>query len=109
MNNELGHSEAAARAASLGKKAGRVAEDLKDLGSEALNTVEDAIKEIKAVGGEAVESARQRGGDVLERGRERAETARVDFEDYVAEHPSAAILIAAAIGAFVGFTVRGRL
>jgi ElaB/YqjD/DUF883 family membrane-anchored ribosome-binding protein len=112
MNHDLGNlgnTEAASRAANLSKKAGRVAEDLKDLGHEALGTVEDAIKEIKAVGGGAVESARQRGGEALEKGRDRVESARADFEDYVAEHPSTAIMVAAAIGAFIGFTVRGRL
>lgn len=109
MNPDLQHSEAATRAANLGKKAGRVAEDLKDLGSEALGTVEDAIHEIKSLGGEAVESARLTGGNVLEKGRDKVESARDNFEDYVSEHPSTAILVAAAIGAFVGFTLRGRI
>ena len=109
MKPDLEHTEAAARVANLGRKAGRVAEDLKDLGSEALGTVEDAIHEIKALGGEAVENARLTGEDVLEKGRDKVETARVNFEDYVTGHPSKSILIAAAVGALVGFTLRSRL
>ena len=109
MNPDLENSQPATRAANLSKKAGRVAEDLKDLGNEALGTVEDAIKEIKSIGGDAVDSARLRGEGVLEKGRDQVETARLGLEEFVTEHPSRAILIAAAVGAFVGFSLRGRL
>jgi ElaB/YqjD/DUF883 family membrane-anchored ribosome-binding protein len=96
------------RATNLSRKAGKVVEDLKDLGTEALCSVEDAIQEIKARSGEAVESARQTGEQVVEKGRERVENARLTFEDFVASNPSKSVLIAAAIGALVGFSLRGR-
>jgi ElaB/YqjD/DUF883 family membrane-anchored ribosome-binding protein len=98
----------AGRATNLSRKAGKVVEDLKDLGNEALCSVEDAIHEIKARSGEAVENARHTGEQVVERGRERVENARVSFEEYVSGNPSKSVLIAAAIGALVGFTLRGR-
>jgi ElaB/YqjD/DUF883 family membrane-anchored ribosome-binding protein len=81
----------------LGEQTSKVAEDVRELGNMAF-----------AGAGEALDHARERGKNLLERGKDKAVQARDGFEDYVAEHPFKSVLIAAGIGALIGYSLRNR-
>jgi ElaB/YqjD/DUF883 family membrane-anchored ribosome-binding protein len=94
--------------ATFGEQTKRVTEDVRELGKMALTGAGDALNSVKERGSEAIEHARERGGELLEQGREKLEGARDGFEEYVAENPFKAVLIAAGIGALIGYGLRGR-
>lgn len=96
------------RATTLGEQASKVGEDVRELGNIALAGAGDAIKAVKERGSEAVEMVRERGQEALEKGRDRANQARDGFEGYVAENPFKTVLIAAGIGALIGYSLRSR-
>lgn len=83
--------------ATLGEQTHKVAEDVRELGNIALGTA-----------GEALNTVKERGSKALEKGKERAGEAREGFEEYVAENPFKTVLIAAGIGALIGYGLRSR-
>ncbi len=83
--------------ATLGEQTSKVAEEVRELGNIALSSA-----------GEALQSVKERGGEVLEKGKERAGAAREGFEGYVSENPFKSVLIAAGIGALIGYGIRSR-
>jgi ElaB/YqjD/DUF883 family membrane-anchored ribosome-binding protein len=95
------------RAQSLGEQTSKVAEDVRELGNLAVSGATDALRTVKERGNEAIEKAKERGQQVLEKGKERAGQAREGFELYVMENPFKSVLIAAGIGALIGFSMRG--
>jgi|GEM_PF-3400211 len=101
-------SHTGGRATTLGEQTSKVAEDVRELGSMALAGAGDAIKTVKERGSEAVDKVRERGQEALEKGRERMGEAREGFEGYVAENPFKTVLIAAGIGALIGYSLRSR-
>jgi ElaB/YqjD/DUF883 family membrane-anchored ribosome-binding protein len=50
----------------------------------------------------------ERGSEVLDEGRQRLQRAENGFEQHVAENPFRSVVIAAAVGALLGFALRGR-
>ena len=86
----------------------KVAEDVRELGNMAVSGATDALRTVKERGNEAIEKAKERGQQVLEKGKERAGEAKEGFELYVMENPFKSVLIAAGIGALIGFSMRGR-
>lgn len=98
----------AQRATTLGEQTHKIAEDVRELGSMAVTSAGDALKNVKERGNEVIEKARERGSEALEMGRERATQAREGFEGYVAENPFKSVLIAAGIGALIGYSLRSR-
>jgi ElaB/YqjD/DUF883 family membrane-anchored ribosome-binding protein len=99
---------AASGRATLGEQTHKVAEDVRELGNIALSGASDALHTVRERGAEVVEHARERGGELLEKGREKAVTARDGFETYVADNPFKAVLIAAGVGALIGYSLRNR-
>jgi len=97
-----------ARPTTLGEQTSKVAEDVRELGNIALSGAGDALKSVKERGSEAVDMVRERGHEALEKGRERVGQAREGFEGYVAENPFKTVLIAAGIGALIGYSLRNR-
>ena len=101
-------SQSAQRAKTLGEQTGKVVEDVRELGSLALSGAGDLLESAKERGGAVVDSARQRGREVIDSGRTRLADARDGFESYVSENPFKAVLIAAGIGALIGYSLRNR-
>jgi len=97
-----------ARSTTLGEQTGKIAEDVRELGNMALAGAGDALKTVKERGSETVERVRERGHEALEKGRERMSEARDGFEGYVMENPFKTVLIAAGIGALIGYSLRNR-
>lgn len=85
----------------LGEQTSKVAEDVRELGHIALAGAGEALQSVK-------ESARDKGQQLLEKGKEKVETARDGFEGYVSENPFKAVLIAAGVGALIGYSLRSR-
>lgn len=85
------------RPTTLGEQTSKVAEDVRELGHIALSGAGDAIQAVK-----------ERGSEMLEKGKAKAEDARAGFEGYVAENPFKTVLIAAGIGALIGYSLRRR-
>lgn len=101
-------SHTGGRAHTLGEQTGKVADEVRELGNMALAGAGEALKNVKERGSEAVEKARERGSEALEKGRERMSEARDGFEGYVSENPFKTVLIAAGIGALIGYSLRNR-
>jgi ElaB/YqjD/DUF883 family membrane-anchored ribosome-binding protein len=106
--NTLSRSNSGPRATSLGEQTSKVAEDVRELGNIALSGAGDAIQSVKERGSEVLGQARERGEQLLEKGKVKAEAAREGFEGYVAENPFKTVLIAAGIGALIGYSLRSR-
>lgn len=96
------------RPTTFGEQSHKVAEDVRELGNMALSGAGEAIQSVKERGGEVLDHARERGQQLLEKGKAKAVDARDGFEGYVAENPFKAVLIAAGIGALIGYSMRGR-
>jgi ElaB/YqjD/DUF883 family membrane-anchored ribosome-binding protein len=91
---------------SLSDHSSRFADDLRHLGHVAIESASDALDSLRSRSGEFYELATERGVDALEYGKERVERARVGLERYVSENPMKSLLIAAGIGAVIGYSVR---
>jgi ElaB/YqjD/DUF883 family membrane-anchored ribosome-binding protein len=85
------------RPTTLGEQTNKVAEEVRELGNVALSSASDAIQTVK-----------DRGSEMIEKGKAKAESAREGFEGYVAENPFKTVLIAAGIGALIGYSLRRR-
>jgi len=92
----------------IAEQTSKVAEDVRELGNIALAGAGEALQSVKERGSEALERAKEKGHDLLEKGRERVNRTRDGFEDYVAEHPFKSVLIAAGVGALIGYSLSLR-
>jgi ElaB/YqjD/DUF883 family membrane-anchored ribosome-binding protein len=101
-------SAGAERTTSFGEQTRKVADDVRELGSMAVTGAGEALQSLKERGSEAVEGARERAHDTLEQGKQQLVKARDGFEGYVTENPFKSILIAAGVGALLGYTLRSR-
>ncbi|MDZ4773752.1 MAG: hypothetical protein SGI72_11535 [Planctomycetota bacterium] len=104
----LQRSGSGGRPVSFGEQSSKVADDVRELGNIALAGAGDAIQSVKERGNEVIDHAKERGHQLLEKGKEKAGEAREGFEGYVSENPFKAILIAAGIGALIGYSLRRR-
>ena len=95
------HQRTGATTRSLSEQTSKVAEDVRELGHIALTGAGDALHSVK-------ESVKERGSELLEKGKHKAEVAREGFEGYVAENPFKSMLIAAGIGALIGYSLRSK-
>ena len=84
-------------ATTFGEQTGRVAADVRELGSIALSNAGDALTSVK-----------ERGNELLEKGKERYEDAKDGLGTYVGENPLKSVLIAAGVGALIGYLLRSR-
>lgn len=96
------------RSTTFGEQTSKVAEDVRELGNIALSGAGEALQSVKERGSEVLENARDRGQQLLQKGKAKAEDAKEGFEGYVAENPFKSVLIAAGIGALIGYTLRSR-
>jgi len=96
------------RSTTLGEQSQKVAEDVRELGNIALSSAGEAVKSVKERGNEALGEARERGQELLDKGRAGVTRARDGFENYVSENPFRSVLIAAGIGALIGYSLRNR-
>jgi len=96
------------RPPTLGEQTAKVADDVRELGSMAIAGTGEALKTVKEHGSEVVGKVRERGQEALEKGRERATQAREGFEAYAAENLFKTMLIAAGIGALIGYRLGNR-
>ncbi len=99
---------AAQQARTMGEQTGKIAADVRELGSMAIGSASEALESVKERGAEVLENVKERGGEVLEDTRERLGRAKDGFGDYVAENPFKSVLIAAGIGALIGYSLRSR-
>lgn len=81
---------------SMGEQASKVVQDVRELGNIALENA-----------GEVYEHAKERGKHYVDEARELPKSARHELEAYVVQHPLKSVLIAAGVGAFIGW-LRGR-
>jgi len=79
----------------LAEQSSRVIEDIRDLGHIAASTAGDAVNEL-----------RSQGADALKASKKKATELKDDFEETVFDNPWKSVLIAAGIGALVGFALR---
>ena len=93
---------------SLSEQTSKVAEDVRELGHIALAGAGEALSSVKERGSELLEKGKERGSELLEKGKHKAEVAREGFEGYVAENPFKSVLIAAGIGALIGYSLRSK-
>jgi ElaB/YqjD/DUF883 family membrane-anchored ribosome-binding protein len=122
-NDSILHPQGSGRAQqqvrTMGEQTGKIAADVRELGSMAIGTASEALENVKARGSEALENVKARGsevldtvkekgGEVLSETKERAVRAKDGFGDYVAENPFKSVLIAAGIGALIGYSLRNR-
>jgi ElaB/YqjD/DUF883 family membrane-anchored ribosome-binding protein len=82
---------------SFTEQAGRVGEEVHELGRLAV-----------AQAGEAATHLREKGHEALEAGRERAKHVKGDFDRVVAANPMKSVLIALGVGAVLGYALRRR-
>jgi ElaB/YqjD/DUF883 family membrane-anchored ribosome-binding protein len=80
---------------SVSEQAERVGDEMKDFGRHA-----------KAEVGDAASKLRERGEDALESGREMLESSKNELEQWIAENPMKAILVALGVGAAIGYAIR---
>lgn len=103
------HVRSSRRAAqALAEQRSRIAEDLREFGHLAISNASEALEDLRTRGGDVVERVKERGGEALQQGRERAVRARAGLEGYITAHPVQSVLIAAGVGAFVGYTLHAR-
>lgn len=96
------------RANTIGEQTKKVADDVRELGSLAVSGASDALQSVKERGSEALSGARESAEAALEKGKANLGKARDGFEGYVAENPFKTVLIAAGIGALIGYSLRNR-
>lgn len=107
-NTNIPNRAPAQRSTTLSEQSHKVVEDVRELGNLALEGAGEAMRTVKERGSEVLEHAKERGQDLVERGRAGASRARDGFENHVAEHPFRSVLIAAGIGALIGYSLRSR-
>ena len=78
----------------LAEESSRLVEDASELGRRAAQTA-----------GHAVQGLRNEGQAVLQAGRRKAGELKGNFDDMVSENPAKSVLIAAGVGAVIGFTL----
>ena len=108
QNPNASRTNSSGRDASLAEHTSKVVEDVRELGSAALTSASDALGAAKQKGSEAVDHARETGHKLMEKGREGVERTREQMMDCVAENPFKSMLIAAGVGALLGYVIRGR-
>jgi ElaB/YqjD/DUF883 family membrane-anchored ribosome-binding protein len=96
------------QARTMGEQTSKIAADVRELGSMAIGTAGEALENVKARGSEVLETVKEKGSEVLSETRDRAVRAKDGFGDYVAENPFKSVLIAAGIGALIGYSLRNR-
>jgi ElaB/YqjD/DUF883 family membrane-anchored ribosome-binding protein len=96
------------RTTTLGEQTRKVAEDVRELGSLAMAGAGEALQSVKDRASETAESVRERARESLDQGKQRLVQARDGFEDYVSTNPFKSMLIAAGIGALIGYSLRSR-
>jgi len=95
-------------ARTMSEQTGKIAQDVRELGSMAIGSASEALESVKERGSEMFDSVKERGGEVLEDTKDRLGRAKDGFGDYVAENPFKSVLIAAGIGALIGYSLRSR-
>ena len=81
----------------LGEQSQRVIEDVRELGSTALASVEEVACEL-----------RERGSAALDAGLEKVNAAKGRFDSVIIDHPVKSVLLALGVGAFIGCAMRRR-
>lgn len=82
---------------SFAEQSGRVVDEAQELGRVALHSASEAATHL-----------REKGHDALEAGRDRAVKAKGQFDHIVAENPLKSVLIAAGVGAVLGYMLSRR-
>lgn len=82
---------------SLSEQSHRVVSEVQELGRVALDNAGHAAAKLK-----------EKGGEALEHGRENAVKAKGQFDRVVADNPMKSVLIAAGVGAALGFMLSRR-
>ncbi len=107
-NPGTSRTNSSGRDTSLAEHTSKVVDDVRELGSAAMASASDALGAAKQKGSEAVDHARERGQQLMEKGRAGVERSRDQMMECVAENPFKSVLIAAGVGALIGYVIRGR-
>ena len=75
---------------------------------DSMSAIRGSIGEIKESVGEIARNERDQVQEVYEKGQERVKAAKSGFENYVRENPVRSVLVAAGVGALVGFLLGSR-
>ena len=73
-----------------------------------MSAIRGSIGEIKESVGEIARNERDQVQEVYEKGQERVKAAKSGLENYVRENPVRSVLVAAGVGALVGFLLGSR-
>lgn len=79
----------------LAEQSGRVIEDIRDLGQMAAANAGQRVMELRAQGVEALKAGKQKAGEL-----------KNGLEETLSDNPWKTVLIAAGVGALLGFTLR---
>lgn len=107
-NGESVRQSARGGAHTLAEQSSRIADDLREFGQLALANAGEAIDTLRTRGGDVAGRVKERGAEALQHGRQRVDRARAGLEGYIVENPVKSVLIAAGVGAFVGYTLHVR-
>lgn len=83
------------KARGLAEQSSRVLEDIRDLGTMAVSSAGDVAKDLRSQSVEALKAGKQKAVDL-----------KSGFESTVSDNPWKSVLIAAGVGALIGFTLR---
>ncbi|MDA0768129.1 MAG: hypothetical protein O3A92_15070, partial [Verrucomicrobia bacterium] len=98
------------RAHQLKEAAAQKAQQFREVATEKANDFKEAASEkaqrIRSVAGEKAQQIREVAGEQWQETRVKARAVHTNTEDYIREHPTKAILIAAGVGFLFGLIVR---
>jgi ElaB/YqjD/DUF883 family membrane-anchored ribosome-binding protein len=83
------------KARGLAEQSGRVMEEVRELGHIAASSATDAVKDL-----------REQSAEALKKGKQRLTGLSEDFGQSVSANPWKSVLIAAGVGALIGFVLR---
>jgi len=79
----------------LGEQAGRVMEDIRELGHVAASSASETARELRVQGAEALRIGKQKAGELKQ-----------GMATRVSDNPWRSVLIAAGVGALIGYALR---
>jgi ElaB/YqjD/DUF883 family membrane-anchored ribosome-binding protein len=89
-------------------EAGRTKDDLKSSATQAAQSVRQMGEQVRDAASEKFEQLRGQANDYYEQGRQRAREWEQSLEEYVQEKPIQSLLIAAGVGAVLGWIWKSR-
>jgi ElaB/YqjD/DUF883 family membrane-anchored ribosome-binding protein len=95
MGSTFDNAAGETKSRGLAEQSGRVLEDLRGLGQVAASSASESVREL-----------RDQGAEALRAGRQKAVQMKDGVESSISDNPWKSVLIAAGVGALIGFALR---